>query len=42
MATALGYEPSWIKLKHIRGQLIGSAAADAHVPARTSGTASAE
>ena len=32
LATALGYEPSWVKLKHIRGQLIGSAAPDASTP----------
>jgi NADH-quinone oxidoreductase subunit G len=32
LATALGYEPSWVKLKHIRGQLIGSASPDASTP----------
>jgi NADH-quinone oxidoreductase subunit G len=29
LATVLGYEPSWKKLKSIRAELIGSAAADA-------------
>jgi NADH-quinone oxidoreductase subunit G len=42
VATALGYEPSWVKLKHIRGQLIGGAAVDAQAPVLASGTASAE
>jgi len=43
VATALGFEPSWVKLKHIRGQLIGTAAADAHAtPGPVVGNASAE
>jgi NADH-quinone oxidoreductase subunit G len=48
LASVLGYEPSWTKLKSIRAQLIGSAAADASpggdAPAGTStfGNASAE
>jgi NADH-quinone oxidoreductase subunit G len=42
VATALGYEPSWIKLKHIRGQLMGSAAVDGHAPSAAAGSASAE
>jgi NADH-quinone oxidoreductase subunit G len=42
VATALGYEPSWIKLKHIRGQLIGSAAIDGHALSVAAGSASAE
>jgi NADH-quinone oxidoreductase subunit G len=29
VASALGYEPSWLKLKHIRGQLMGTAATEA-------------
>ena len=29
VATALGYEPSWTKLKQIRAKLAGGAAADA-------------
>jgi NADH-quinone oxidoreductase subunit G len=33
LAVALGYEPSWSKLKQIRAQLIGSAGADASSPA---------
>ncbi len=40
LATALGFEPSWTKLKQIRGQLIGGAAADA--PQRPRRGASAE
>jgi NADH-quinone oxidoreductase subunit G len=31
VATALGFEPSWTKLRQIRAQLIGGAAADAPV-----------
>jgi NADH-quinone oxidoreductase subunit G len=43
LATALGFEPSWTKLKQIRGQLIGSAAAEAHgTPQAVAGNASAE
>jgi NADH-quinone oxidoreductase subunit G len=43
VATALGYEPSWTKLKQIRAQLIGTAAADAQAaPAAVLGSASAE
>jgi NADH-quinone oxidoreductase subunit G len=42
VATALGYEPSWIKLKHIRGRLIGSGATDAPAVTSAAGTASAE
>ena len=37
LAVAIGYEPSWTKLKQIRAQLIGSAGADvASSPALTS------
>jgi NADH dehydrogenase/NADH:ubiquinone oxidoreductase subunit G len=42
VATALGFEPSWIKLKHIRGRLVGSGSTDAPAAAGASGTASAE
>jgi NADH-quinone oxidoreductase subunit G len=30
LATALGYEPSWVKLKHIRAHLAGGPPAEAH------------
>ncbi|MDP9033173.1 MAG: 2Fe-2S iron-sulfur cluster-binding protein [Myxococcota bacterium] len=33
LAVALGYQPSWAKLKEIRAQLIGSAAADVPIAA---------
>ncbi|HEY3822797.1 MAG TPA: 2Fe-2S iron-sulfur cluster-binding protein [Polyangiaceae bacterium] len=48
LATALGFEPSWNKLKQIRGHLIGAMPAEAHpLPASAasgpvSGNASAE
>jgi NADH-quinone oxidoreductase subunit G len=43
VATALGFEPSWTKLKQIRGQLIGGAAAEAHATlGAVVGNASAE
>jgi hypothetical protein len=43
VARALGYEPSWTKLKQIRAQLIGGAAADAQAaPPAVLGSASAE
>jgi NADH dehydrogenase/NADH:ubiquinone oxidoreductase subunit G len=29
LATALGFAPSWSKLKHIRAQLVGTASPDA-------------
>ena len=43
VATALGFEPSWTKLKQIRGQLVGSASVDAHAASGPlAGNASAE
>jgi NADH-quinone oxidoreductase subunit G len=43
VASALGYEAQWTKLKHIRAQLIGGAAAEAAIrPAALGRNASAE
>ena len=42
LATALGYEPSWSKLKQIRQQLIGAVTPDASGPNTAVSSASAE